>query len=88
MLKPNGYLNFGGFAPDIADELNILPGKIRLAAGDDRYGAKHINIRHIDEIQKAGYENVSGFINDILSNWNEIREGTDGKLFIVLAWHG
>lgn len=87
ILRPDRSPDFGEITPDIADKLRIMPGKIRLNVGADvsgnRFGVTHIEQRHIGEIKKAGYLDVPSFVEDVLANWNEIRDGGNGGLFMV-----
>jgi len=35
------------------------------------------------EIERLGYGDAAGFVADIVSNFNEIREGTGGRILLV-----
>ena len=68
---PDGGIDFG----HITVEQNLPPAPIRLSIGDRNNGLMHIEIRHGDQIRKAGFETVVAFVAYVARNYNSIKKG-------------
>lgn len=69
---PNDGYDFGEITPEIAKALGRQAGKIRLEEGNESYGLRHIEIRHSEDIRRAGFADVQSFVADIARNMAEI----------------
>lgn len=69
---PSGGIDFGY----ITMEQNLPPAPIRLSIGDRSNGLMHIEIRHGDQIRKAGFGTVVGFVSYVAQNYNCIKKGS------------
>jgi len=84
---PEGGVDFG----HITMEQRLTPAPIRLALGDKENGLIHIEIRHGDQIRKAGFQSVVAFVSYVAKNFNLIKKGnaygtqtgTDNQTFLV-----
>ena len=72
---PDGGIDFG----QITVEQNLPPAPIRLSIGDRNNGLMHIEIRHGDQIRKAGFESVVAFVAYVAQNYNSIKKGNTYK---------
>ena len=72
---PDGGIDFG----QITVEQNLPPAPIRLSIGDRNNGLIHIEIRHGDQIRKAGFESVVAFVAYVAQNYNSIKKGNTYK---------
>ena len=72
---PDGGIDFG----HITVEQNLPPAPIRLSIGDRYNGLMHIEIRHGDQIRKAGFETVVAFVAYVAQNYNSIKKGNTYK---------
>ena len=72
---PDGGIDFG----HITVEQNLPPAPIRLSIGDRNNGLMHIEIRHGDQIRKAGFESVVAFVAYVAQNYNSIKKGNTYK---------
>ena len=72
---PDGGIDFG----HITVEQNLPPAPIRLSIGDRSNGLMHIEIRHGDQIRKAGFETVVVFVAYVAQNYNTIKKGNAYK---------
>ena len=68
---PDGGIDFG----HITLEQRLTPAPIRLALGDKENGLIHIEIRHGDQIRKAGFGSVVVFVSYVAKNFNRIKKG-------------
>ena len=68
---PDGSIDFG----QITIEQRITPAPIRLALGNKENGLVHIEIRHGDQIRKAGFATVVAFVDYVAKNYNRIKKG-------------
>ncbi|MBO7616659.1 MAG: hypothetical protein J6T22_05595 [Bacteroidales bacterium] len=68
---PYGGVDFG----HITVEQNLPPAPIRLSIGDRNNGLMHIEIRHGDQIRKAGFKTVVAFVAYVAQNYNSIKKG-------------
>lgn len=70
---PDGGLDYGEITPEMGKAMRRQAGKIRLQQGDASFGLQHIELRHGDEIRKAGFESIEAFVSgavaDIESIW-------------------
>src|SRR5690606_23952610 len=57
---------------EMATAAGRQPGKIRLQEGDEKWGLKHIEVRHGDEIRQAGFDSVEAFVAEIARNINQL----------------
>ena len=81
VLNSKGSIDFGY----ITEEMNLPPAPIRIAeglSGPKGYGLKHIIEGHLKEIIGFGYDSVFGFIEDVASNFTEIKEGRYGSYLL------
>ena len=69
---PDGGIDFG----QITMEQNLPPAPIRLSIGDRSNGLMHIEIRHGDQIRKAGFKTVVAFVAYVAQNYNSIKRAT------------
>jgi hypothetical protein len=77
MTTPDGSRTLGHVD---ADERNGIVGSdIWMNVGVPRHAEK----RHAAEIRKFGYQNALDMSMDVLSDYTEIREGTEGSLLLV-----
>lgn len=73
----NGSDEFGKITEEQAIEIGIKSAPIKLSEGSENtYGLKHIEHQHGEQIKNAGYKSVIDFVEDIVSNYDEIHEGT------------
>ena len=99
VLNSKGSIDFGY----ITEEMNLSPAPIRVAEGFNGpkgYGLKHIIEGHEKEILNSGYESIHDFIEDVVGNFTEIKEGRNdtyllekgdayhNTLFIALSKEG
>jgi len=68
---PGGGIDFG----HITVEQNLPPAPIRLSIGDRENGLMHIEIRHGDQIRKAGFASVVAFVAYVAQHYNCIKKG-------------
>ena len=68
---PDGSIDFG----QITIEQRLTPAPIRLALGDKENGLVHIEIRHGNQIRKAGFASVVAFVDYVAKNYNRIKKG-------------
>ena len=81
VLNSKGSIDFGY----ITEEMNLSPAPIRIAEGNcgpKGYGLKHIVEGHEKEILNSGYSSVYEFLEDVASNFTEIKEGRDGSFLL------
>ena len=79
VLNSKGSIDFGY----ITEEMNLSPAPIRVAEGFNGpkgYGLKHIIEGHEKEILNSGYESIHDFIEDVVGNFTEIKEGDYWKI--------
>jgi hypothetical protein len=69
----NGSADFG----EIKGVAGLKDAPIRLSEGNMDYGRVHINDRHGQQIRNAGFNSVEEFVENVASNFNTIRKGTD-----------
>lgn len=76
----DGSTIFGHIEP----ETGLTPAPIKLSEGEDHigedgnhhgYGIAHIEAEHGEDIRKHGYKSVEQFVEDVCSNWTDIRMG-------------
>ncbi len=72
---PDGGIDFG----HITVEQNLTPAPIRMSIGDRNNGLMHIEIRHGDQIRKAGFKTVVAFVAYVARNYNTIKKGNAYK---------
>jgi hypothetical protein len=75
----SGKVNFGYFPAEIADELGLPDGPIRLLQKD----LDHILEGHAKEFNKAGIKQPIRFIESVVQNFVEVRNGTGKSLILV-----
>ena len=81
VLNSKGSIDFGY----ITEEMNLPAAPIRIAEGFNGpkgYGLKHIIEGHEKEILNYGYESINGFIEDVASNFTDIKEGKNGTYLL------
>jgi hypothetical protein len=85
----NGRKEWGEINPEVAKTIRRQAGKIVLNVGlhnpanDTGYGLKHINDKHLKEIQGLGFATPEEFINNVLHNATELWRANAGKLLLV-----
>ncbi len=73
----NGSDEFGKITPAQAKVMGMKSAPIKLSeGGENTYGLKHIEHQHGDQIRNAGYKSVIDFVEDVVSNFDEIHEGS------------
>ena len=73
----NGSDEFGKITEAQAKAMGLKSAPIKLSEGSENtYGLKHIEYQHGEQIRNAGYESVSDFVEDVVSNFDEIHEGS------------
>ena len=88
VLLPDGSADFGVMPETKLRDGRVLKGApIRLQRGISRfgggYGYEHINDVHGDEIRDAGYPGVQAFVWDLVHNYNQIWQESNGALRFV-----
>ena len=78
VLNSKGSIDFGY----ITEEMNLPPAPIRIAEGNDRYGLKHIAIRHSDQLRDNGFSSALEFVEFVASNFDVIKQGIDDTYLI------
>jgi hypothetical protein len=68
---PDGSIDFG----HITHEQKLTPAPIRLSLGNKDNGLIHIEIRHGEQIRKAGFTSVVDFVSYVAKNYNRIKKG-------------
>jgi len=77
----------GRISYEIANDLHIEAGEIILCDGNDMWGRNHINFKHKQDLQNMGYDNTDDFVIEVVTNFNQIRQGSDNSLLLV-KWNG
>ena len=73
----NGLEDFGMITKEQAKAIGLKSAPIRLSEGEENtYGLKHIEYQHGEQIRKAGYKSVIDFVEDVISSFDEIHEGS------------
>ena len=67
----SGSIDFG----HITEKQNLIPAPIRLAYGNKDNGLIRIEMRHGEQIRKAGFDSVVGFVEYVAKNYNRIQKG-------------
>lgn len=88
VLLPDGSADFGVMPETKLRDGRVLKGApIRLQRGISRfgggYGYEHINDVHGDEIRDAGYPGVQAFVWELVHNYNQIWQESNGALRFV-----
>lgn len=84
IVKSDGSAALGTIDDAVATEAGIQPGEIHANVGMIR----HTEEAHGEQIKKAGYPDAKSMVEDVLSNYSEIREGRDGSLLLVKRAEG
>ena len=80
VLNSKGSIDFGY----ITEEMNLPPAPIRIAEGNDKYGLRHMERRHGDQIRENGFGSTLHFVEYVSQNFDRIRQGnTDSCLLEV-----
>ncbi|HPX31374.1 MAG TPA: hypothetical protein PKW92_09850 [Smithella sp.] len=77
--SPDGNIDFGKITEDTAKAIKRTAAPIRLTLEK----LKYIESNHLGHIQKAGYESVQAFINDVGNGFTEIYEGKGRTLLLA-----
>lgn len=87
IAAPDGTQSFGEIGTATAKTIRRQAGAIRLQVGKDtpgnRYGLVHVQAQRQEYLAKAGYPDLVAFIHSVTSAYNEIRQGEQGRLFLV-----
>jgi len=78
VLAPSGTTAFGYIGKETGlpeAPIKLSQGQITDANTNAGYGLVHIEARHGEQIRNAGYASVVDFIQDVVSNYSDIREG-------------
>lgn len=70
----SGNIDFGYIDKEKAKQMKQPEGPIRLVAGHSGYGLNHIEEHHKKEILQKGYKNCLDFVEDVINNYDEIKE--------------
>lgn len=81
---PDGSNDFGEITADIARAIGRQGGAIRLRAGDDATGLRHIEQRHGEQIRDLGYPSIEAFIAEIARNFGAVYPRAGRALDLVL----
>ncbi|MFV0383929.1 hypothetical protein, partial [Paracoccus sp. (in: a-proteobacteria)] len=81
---PDGSLTFGRIDDDIARRIGRQAGNIRLRAGNDSYGQRHIEQRHGNDIRRMGFADVEAFVRAIAGGFSAIYPRPGRALDLVL----
>ncbi len=73
----------GEISEELAKQIKRQAGKIVLCEGTDKFGKKHIELRHGRDIQEHGFESVTDFVRQVCSQFTEIRQGEHRSLLLV-----
>ncbi|MBF0554744.1 MAG: hypothetical protein HQK96_09365 [Nitrospirae bacterium] len=83
----DGTYDFGHITPEIGQAIGRQSAPIRLEEGNNDYGKHHIDIaddgKRLEKIKKEGYETTAEFIQDVASNYTEIRKSHGSRLMLV-----
>jgi len=77
----------GEINSEIAEITGIETGTIVLCDGNDMWGRIHITKKHINDLLSNGYTDVDTFVNDVVTNFNQLRLGKD-KTIMLVKWNG
>ena len=72
VLNSKGSIDFGY----ITEEMNLAPAPIRIAEGDERYGLKHIDIRHAGQLKENGFDSALEFVEFVTTYFEKIKRGS------------
>ena len=78
VVSSDGTTTFGEITEDTG--LTAAPIKLSEGVADEKgngYGLRHIEVRHGDQIRKAGFSSVEEFIEQVAKNYDVIKEGSD-----------
>lgn len=78
-----GEMLVGEIGKEIGEIIRRESAPVRLRAGNDNFGKKHIEKRHGKEIRDAGYASVEDFVREVGSNFNAIYKGRGRGLALV-----
>lgn len=78
VVSSDGTTTFG----EITEDTGLTAAPIKLSEGvademGNGYGLRHIEVRHGDQIRKAGFSSVEEFIEQVAKNYDVIKEGSD-----------
>ncbi|MBF0320127.1 MAG: branched-chain amino acid ABC transporter ATP-binding protein/permease [Nitrospirae bacterium] len=83
----DGPTDVGQITPEIAQAIGRQAAPVRLEEGDEKYGRLHIDTvdkgKRLEGIKKAGYAGTDDFIQDIASNYDEIRMSEGSRLMLI-----
>jgi hypothetical protein len=85
---PGGGIDFGRIDAAVAQAIGRQAAPIRLRAGDEASGLKHIELRHGEQIAALGYDNVAQFVADVATNFSAIYQSLSGAHSIWLWMPG
>jgi hypothetical protein len=69
---PDGSTDFGEITKEMAKTMRRQDGKIRLQSGNEKFGLRHIEARHGEQIKSMGFSSTEEFIYDAIKNINSI----------------
>jgi hypothetical protein len=69
---PGGGIDFGEITAEMGRAMRRQPGRIRLQAGDDTFGLRHIEARHGDQIRADGFASVEAFVAEVARRIDQI----------------
>ncbi|MBF0488406.1 MAG: hypothetical protein HQK98_09620, partial [Nitrospirae bacterium] len=86
----DGSIDFGQIDNAAAKAIGRKSAPIRLQIGkhnfsdDTGYGKIHLDIAHLKEIKKAGFNNVKDYINHVADKYNAIYRNRKGRLILAV----
>lgn len=83
VARPDGSDALGEITPEIGTAIGREPAPIRLPEGTDKFGERHIERRHGEQIRAAGYPDVATFVSDVAASFSEVYEARNKRLFLV-----
>lgn len=86
---PNGSIDFGSIAPDVAMAIKRQPGKIRLPRGIHNadgtgYGLAHIEAGHGKHIRGAGFASVEEFVLHVATDFGQVWQASGRQLLVAV----
>ena len=81
VLNSKGSIDFGY----ITEEMNLSPAPIRIAEGNERYGLKHMEQRHGEQIRNNGFASTLEFVEYVIINFDKIRQGNSDSCLLEVT---
>lgn len=81
---PDGSMEFGEITPEMGKLMRRQAGKIRLRAGTQAWGLRHIESRHGEQFKQLGFESTADFVASVAKNFNAVYARNGAGLDVVL----